>query len=82
MITAITNHIYALKYEYDIWMSQKIIRSYKKIIYKHEKKFNEKLEKITQKRDRKIVPYKQYISEIEVKITEYNNKINKLNYDF
>ena len=82
MINSIKSHFYALKYQYEIWMAQNTIRRYKKIIKKHEDKFSIKLEKITQKRDRKVNPFKKYISNIEKRINKYNNKLNNLNYDF
>tara|TARA_R100001163_G_scaffold35727_1_gene27448 strand:+ start:101 stop:397 length:297 start_codon:yes stop_codon:yes gene_type:complete len=82
MLNALKSHIYAIKYEYDIWMAQRSIRSYQKYINKHENKYKEKVEKLTEKRDRKVNPYKKYIKNIQKKIDHINNKLNNLNYDF
>ena len=79
MIKLFKETFFYFKYQYEMWMAQKSINRYNKIIKKHEERFNNSLIKITQKRDRKIEPYKTYISNIEKNILKLNSKLKKLN---
>ena len=67
------------KYQYEIWMAQKSINRYERIIKKHEDKFERSLNKITQKRDRKVKPLKHFISNINKKIMQLEFRLQKLN---
>ena len=79
MIKLFKETFFYFKYQYEMWMAQKSINRYNKIIKKHEERFNNSLNKITQKRDRKIEPYKTYISNIEKNILKLNSKLKQLN---
>ena len=71
MIKLFKETFFYFKYQYEMWMAQKSINRYNKIIKKHEERFNNSLIKIK--------PYKTYISNIEKNILKLNSKLKQLN---